>query len=248
MADCANEVVEPHPGKNSTCLPVCAWFSLAFSRQIYSRVPAPFCSVLRIFACHAWISVLPFQFVVVALTVFLLCIVIFCGGTGRISTVFPLSFPFNCFRKCCCSCWPCLVSWARNIKNNICSWPSLSQLSIYALGCRRELAKGREGCRGRGTGVRTVGQLRLQRPQHLVVSYRRRRLLTPPPHPKGTYHFTRSSKSHSKQLIKLLLKLGSVLTGAYPVKLYTPSILAVCLFSYLSVNKKGRPTPYITSL
>lgn len=88
-----------------------------------------------------------------------------------------------------------------------------------------------------GVGVRTVGQLRLQRPQHLVVSYRRRRLLTPPPSPKGTYQFTRNSKSHCKQLIKLLLKLGSVLTGAYPVKLCAPSILTVCLFAYLSVDK-----------
>lgn len=106
---------------------------------------------------------------------------------------------------------------------------------------RAGIQGGREVGRDGGTGVRTVGQLRLQRPQHLVVSYRRRRLLAPPPSPKGTYQFTKSSKSHCKQLIKLLLTMGSVLTAAYPVELYTPSILVLCLFAYLSIDNISTP-------
>lgn len=112
---------------------------------------------------------------------------------------------------------------------------------------RAGIKGGRKVGRDGGTTVRTVGQLRLQRPQHLVVSYRRRRLLAPPPSPKGTYQFTRSSKTHCKQLIKLLLKVGSVLTAAYPVKLYTPSIFCASLHTYLLLNKNALLTNFIAN-
>lgn len=108
---------------------------------------------------------------------------------------FPSVFPSNCFllmllllllllALSCCS------GRARNIKNNICSWPSLSQLSIYAPACGR--GRQAEGQADRGTDGRMDGQLANY--VRKATTFHGLARLSAYTLPSGTYQFTQQQK------------------------------------------------------
>lgn len=108
---------------------------------------------------------------------------------------FPSVFPSNSFllmllllllllALSCCS------GRARNIKNNICSWPSLSQLSIYAPACGR--GRRAEGETDRGTDGRMDGQLANY--VRKATTFHGLARLSAYTLPSGTYQFTQQQK------------------------------------------------------
>lgn len=124
----------------------------------------------------------------------------------------------------------CCSGRARNIKNNICSWPSLSQLSIYAPGCGR--GRRTKGQADRGTdGWTGSWPITLEKPQHFMVSLAYQ--LTPSP--RELINLPSSRKSHCKQLIKLLRIIDVVSTSVYPVNMLFITAKVSCM-TFVSWN------------